>query len=446
MTLTPADSRTRADDAVRRVLLTQYEGAPAVRLDSPPGAGKTGVVERLAVQAMARLGERCMVVTQTNAQALDLARRLACGFPALPFVLLVRKGLAVPDDLASLANLTVARNSAHLPAGPCAVVGNARRWSWSATHLHEGFDSMVVDEAFQLSDHHFHEIANLAERFVLVGDPGQIAPVISAEIERWRTDPAGPHVACPHALLRRHRGDVRLMQLPVSRRLVPDTVEVVQPAFYPDLPFEALSAPADRGLTPTSAGRMPLDAAVDLAGSGASMVAVELPGRVTGEHDPEIAGAIVGLAGRLLERGTVVSDETGERPLTPAMIGVVCAHVSQVHAVQERLGAGMEGVLVETADRFQGLERPVMLVHHPLSGRSDADEFHLDAGRLCVMTSRHSVACFVFARGGIEDMLLRHAPSGERVLGSDEDAEFEGWRAHQAVLRGLRGRGRVVRP
>ena len=32
-----------------------------------------------------------------------------------------------------------------------------------------------------------------------------------------------------------------------------------------------------------------------------------------------------------------------------------------------------------------------MLVYHPLSGHADADEFHFDANRLCVMISLHSV-------------------------------------------------------
>jgi hypothetical protein len=100
--------------------------------------------------------------------------------------------------------------------------------------------------------------------------------------------------------------------------------------------------------------------------------------------------------------------------------------------------------LVETSDRFQGLERSVMLVYHPLAGRTDADAFHLDAGRLCVMLSRHRVACVIFARAGIEDLLLRYGPSGDRVLGSDSDAEFEGWRAHLEVQRRLRGLGRMV--
>jgi hypothetical protein len=439
------EARIRADDAVRQVLLTQYDGVPAVRLDSPPGAGKTGVVERLAVQGMAHLAERCMVVTQTNQQAFDLARRCARGFPGMNFVLLVRRDLTIHEDLTVLPNLTVIRNSADLQPGPCVVIANARRWSWSAAGVHEGFDCMIVDEAFQLSDHHFHEIANVAERVVLVGDPGQIAPVVNAQLERWRTDPAGPHVPCSDALLARHPDDVLILQLPVSRRLVPDTVEVVQPAFYPDLPFGALTAPGERRIVSTAAGKMPLDAPIDLAARGASLVVVELPARVTGEADPELAGAMVGLVDRLFERGTIVVEGGEEQPLEPGMVGIVCAHVSQVHSVQERLGSGMDDVLVETADRFQGLERHVMLAHHPLSGRADADEFHLDAGRLCVMMSRHSVTCFIFARAGMEGMLLRHAPSGDRVLGSDEDEEFEGWNAHLSVLRALRERGRVVR-
>jgi hypothetical protein len=40
-------------------------------------------------------------------------------------------------------------------------------------------------------------------------------------------------------------------------------------------------------------------------------------------------------------------------------------------------------------------------------------------------------------------MLLRYAPSGDRVLGLDVDEEFEGWRAHLSVLQALRGEGRV---
>jgi hypothetical protein len=60
------------------------------------------------------------------------------------------------------------------------------------------------------------------------------------------------------------------------------------------------------------------------------------------------------------------------------------------------------------------------------------------------MFSRHRVACFLVARDGIEDLLLRYAPSGDRVLGLPGDPEFEGWRAHLSVLEHLRGEGRTV--
>ena len=438
------DNQTLADESIRQVLLTQYDGVPAVRLDSPPGAGKTEIVERLAVQGMALHDERCMVVTQTNQQAFDFARRCAQGFPDLPITLLVRERLVVPDDLAGIPNLQIVRNSRWLPSGPCIVVANARRWSWSEAGAVEGFNCQFVDEAFQLSDYHFHEIASLTERFVLVGDPGQIHPVITADVERWRSDLAGPHVPCPQALVARYPGEVLRMNLPVSRRLVPDSVEFVQPAFYPDLSFQALSAPGLRRLFTTVAGRLPLDAPVDMAERGASLIYVELPARVTGEADIPLAEAMVGLIDRLLQRGAVVIEGGREQVLRPDMIGVVCTHVSQVHAVQERLPTHMKGVLVETADRYQGLERSIMLVHHLLSGRTDAEQFHLDAGRLCVMISRHRLTCFLFGRAGIGELLSQHPPSGERILGLEEDAEYEGWRAHMDILRKLQDRGRVV--
>jgi len=356
----------------------------------------------------------------------------------------VRQDLAVPDDLLLLAqrNLQIARAAAQLPHGPGVVIANAAKWSWldaSGTP----FDCQIVDEAFQLPDYRFQQIAGLARHVVLIGDPGQIDPIVNCEVERWRSDPAGPHVACPQALLARHPGVLRLA-LPVSRRLPHDTVRFVQPAFYPRLPFQALSAPGQRGIRTRLPGGQPLDGAIDLVEQGASLVQLQLPAQISGEVDEELAQVIVGLIDRLLQRGTTILDDGRAAALEPGMVGVVCGHISQVNAVRERLPARLAQVFVETSNRYQGLERPITLVHHPLSGRAEASEFHLDAGRLCVMLSRHRVACFVVARAGIEDILLRHAPSGERVLGIDTDAEYEGWKAHLLLQQALRSHQRVL--
>lgn len=442
--MAPSSPEAKADDAIRAVLLTQWNGEPALRLDSPPGAGKTGVVERLAVQAAGRMGERCMIATQTNEQAFDLARRLAQNYSRLDYFLFTKKGLGIPADLNSFPNLKIVESKDDLPSGPCVAIANAAKWSWLKGDL-APFDLQIVDEAFQLPDYRFQQIAGLARRFALVGDPGQIAPVVTCETERWKSDKAGPHVACPLALLERFPNVLRLT-LPVSRRLVADTVRFVQPAFYKDLPFEALATPGSRSLTLSAPGpwRQPVDAALDRVQNGASLLSIELPPRITGEVDDEVSQTIVTLIERLIQRRAVLTIDGKGLPVDPGMIGVVCAHVSQVSAVRERLSAPLARVFVETSDRFQGLERPLMIVHHPLSGRADASEFHLDSGRLCVMMSRHTVACWLVNRGGIEDQLLRYAPVGNRILGIDSDEEYQGWQANLLIIQQLASAGRIV--
>jgi hypothetical protein len=207
------------------------------------------------------------------------------------------------------------------------------------------------------------------------------------------------------------------------------------------MPFVALCG--SRVLSLSARGLTPLDAALDVAAAGASITQVQLPAAIVGEVDDELAACMVTAIRRLIERGGMVSDDCAPRRITPEMIGVSCAHVSQVNAIRERLGSNFNSVFVETANRFQGLERQIMFVYHPLSGRADATEFHLDAGRLCVMLSRHRVACFVFARDGITRQLLRYAPTGDRVLGAMDDPEYRGWRAHLTLMEALTLRGRI---
>lgn len=432
MILAP-DPQAAADAALDDVLASQWQGVPALVLRSPPGAGKTGVAQRIALQSAALLRERCMVVTQTNEQAFDLTRRLVTNARGLPIYMFAKDGLDLPDDLRDEPRLRMVNRTGDLPADPSITIGNAAKWSWIDSP-DPMFDMQVVDEAFQLPDYKYHLISNLAPRHALIGDPGQIDPFVNCEIERWRCDPSGPQVPCPAALVKRHPGVMQLA-LPVSRRLNKDTVSLIQPAFYPDMPFRAMSR--DRSIGFQLEGIMPFDAALDGVAAGASIVMVELPPQITGEADSELAQELVASVFRLLRRRAWMSDDGRVREVTAADIGVVCAHVSQVNAVRERLGPSLSDVFVETANRFQGIERPFMFVHHPLSGRADATAFHLDAGRLCVMLSRHRIGCWIFGRRGIAEQLTRFSPAGDRALGIDDDPEYRGWRAHLTLLAAL---------
>jgi len=78
----------------------------------------------------------------------------------------------------------------------------------------------------------------------------------------------------------------------------------------------------------------------------------------------------------------------------------------------------------------------VTIVLHPLSGRIDATAFHLEAGRLCVLTSRHRHACIVVARAGIPELLDAH-PSTEPVHLNVPVKFPDGWEANQSVMAHL---------
>jgi hypothetical protein len=84
---------------------------------------------------------------------------------------------------------------------------------------------------------------------------------------------------------------------------------------------------------------------------------------------------------------------------------------------------------------LQGRE-DVKIVLHPLSGRRDATAFHLESGRLYVLTSRHRQACIVVARAGIPELLDAH-PSTEPVHLNVPVKFPDGWEANQSMMAHL---------
>ncbi len=47
----------------------------------------------------------------------------------------------------------------------------------------------------------FMLLGQVAPRFVLIGDPGQIPPVVSVDASRWETAPRAPHRPAPELVL-----------------------------------------------------------------------------------------------------------------------------------------------------------------------------------------------------------------------------------------------------
>src|SRR6266498_2085366 len=103
-------------------------------------------------------------------------------------------------------------------------------------------------------------------------------------------------------------------------------------------------------------------------------------------------------------------------PLKPTDIGLSATHHVMNTAMALRLNGKLAGVSIDTPERWQGLERKVMVVVHPLSGVSQPSAFDLETGRLCVMASRHQVGLVIVSRDHLTDTLDTHLPLRSRQL------------------------------
>jgi len=427
-------SQHLADDALREILKSQYDGEPLTITQAPPGAGKTGAIVDVAAQGALVLHQRNLIATPTYEQLRTIVARLATKYPRAPLTAWVPKD-RVSDLGRELRGATrvVGDIRSVDPTERGIVIAVAAKWRWASTDI-EPFDVLFVDEAFQVSAADYAQMAALARRHLLIGDPGQIDPIVTCDVDRWGDAADGPHLSAPEALLNAY--NPRVISYPVSRRLPQDTVSMIGPLFYPGLAFVGLDSFPERALLGAT-----INPILQRIVAGASIVGSELPAGSAGERDGGMVAHLISLARQMIEGNMQVRLNGETRALTSSDIGIVAPHVSQVAMLQQ--ASPWPDVLIETANRFQGIERPIMLVWHPLSGRTNPQDFHLDVGRFCVMTSRHQVACIIAARGGIEEQLHANPPSGGRSLVGRPDRVFQGWHAQRALIQRLRADHRI---
>jgi uncharacterized membrane protein YgcG len=463
----PADVSPPAADAARvidAVLVDLASGEHrGVVVDSPPGAGKSTLVVRAAGE-IAAAGDPVMLIAQTNEQVDDLIARLGVASPELRVGRLSATDYAPSPRVAAHPGCRVGAKVADLGDAPV-VIGTAAKW---ATVTEGSWPWAIVDEAYQMRSDALLRVASRFSRALFVGDPGQLDPFSVVELDRW-TGLSWDPMQSAVAVLLRHNPSLPVHRLQVSWRLPASAAPVVAAAFYPFAGFRAGTGPEERSLSYGNGtggtgggtggddtgggtggggdGGAGLDGTLDVA-AATGWALHELPARFTLRTDAEAAGACAALAARVLSRGAVAVSEVAPAgaPVTADRIAIGAAHRDQVAAIRSFLPPFAAGITVDTANRLQGREYDVTVVLHPLSGRRDATAFHLESGRLCVLTSRHRHACMVVARAGIAELLDEH-PSTEPVYLGAPVTFPDGWEANQAMLAHLTDRRsrRVVR-
>ena len=428
MTTVDADPGAAAARATAAILDDTLHGTErGVVVDSPPGAGKSTLVVRTALE-LADAGRPLMVVAQTNAQVDDLVLRLAEKNPELPVGRLHSSDTDAYDKaLDELPGVRTSAKAADL-AGLPVVLSTAAKWAH--VKVDEPWRHAIVDEAYQMRSDSLLAVAGLFERALFVGDPGQLDPFAIVGAEQWAGLSYDPSASAVSTLLA-HNPELPQHRLPVSWRLPASAAPLVSNAFYPYTPFRSGTGHGDRRLTfqVTSDGSGPDRVIDEAAQTGWGLL--ELPARHTPRTDPEAVRAVAQVVRRLLDRGGAAVSERAEDPvaLTADRIAVGTAHRDQAAAVRTALAdLGVPDVTVDTANRLQGREFDVTVILHPLSGRPDATAFHLETGRLCVLASRHRHACIVVCRAGVTELLDDH-PSTEPVQLGVTVKFPDGWEA-----------------
>jgi hypothetical protein len=349
-----------------------WSGAPITVVDSPPGAGKTTLVVNVVAHLTDQAGLRVLIVTVTRQQAVALAHRLVEEIDPKDIEIGV-KGLSagvLPQGLWS------GSRAASVKAAKVTV----RTLASCALSSPTGYDVIVVDEAYQATYADVSLSSAHTPQIMLVGDPGQIGPVITIDTSIWQGMKDAPHTQAPEVLAT-HDG-AESLSLDKTWRLGPATAKAIAP-FYA-FPFTSACVPRS------------------YVGTGGEIVgeieAIKVPDAETADDIGSLtavadrAADLIG--GHLFAPGE--PDDDGNQPqvgrqATSADIAVVLSRNSQVSIVSGLLASkGIEGVTVGTADRLQGGEWPLVVALDPAIGSDGSSEHSMSTGRLCVMTSRHT--------------------------------------------------------
>ena len=378
---------------------------PIVVVNSPPGAGKTTLAVRLIRQARLNTDWVIKVVCPTNRGGGDIASRLANAIPP-----------------GSDGKLLVQAVSGNIPLGASVAGGNDQGASRRAVQVStvaaaarsktdSKIDLLVVDEAYQCLLGDVLACAAGTPQILLIGDPGQIGPVVTVPTTAWDNLPVGPHMRAPEGILA-HASTLDIptavLSLDTSYRLGGRTVRTIAPLY--DFAFD--SSRPDRWVE-RRGRRLP------------EIAPVALPA-VSDPYSGDIALRIARRVRGLIE-GTLHGPK-GIRQVRQSDVAVVVSHVAQRTLARTTLQSqGLGRVNVGTADELQGGQWPAVVALDPLVGYEAATAHSLGSGRLCVMISRHMAhLSWIFSPNWADAI---------EESGLDPEEANKGWRVRTRLLR-----------
>lgn len=381
---TPAGRNLVAGSTLAKALYSVWSGEPITVVDSPPGAGKTTTVAELVAHLVERSDLKMVIACPTRRGAADMAERIAATLgpdkDGNPQVALNVRGMTPPPGVAQGG--TTSFNS-RIPV--VRTIASCKSTNRPVCNL------MIIDEAYQAT---FADVSNAvdnADQVLMVGDPGQIGPVVTADVSAFRGKAQAPHMRAPEVFVQKVGAVVH--RLDTTYRLGQETVDAIAPLY--NFPFT--SSRPDRYLTDSEGDRV------------SEVVAIRIPTAPTHVHLDTlvmVAEHAVSLIGTELVE-TAKDGSLIRRQLEASDIAIVVAHNAQRSGIQAILRDKyrVEGIVADTADSLQGGQWHAVVALDPFVGYTSAGAHQLSPGRLCVMASRPQTALIWLHDGGWESAL-----------------------------------------
>ena len=322
---------------------TSIAADPIALIQGPPGTGKTTVLASL-VAALVAEGRSVLICTIAHRAVNHALTKVAAGSIEAPVVKLGRDHQA--NGLGErVLRIGSARELANfLRERPVSVTGTVVARVPALLDRGLQFDTLIVDEAGQLTIPALLSCAGMADRAIVIGDHRQLPPIFSArhpDSETWLTISAFEHLldAHPASMLRRsYRLNAELAAFPS--------------AMWYDGRLVASRSGASRRLGIEIDLNNPLSVLLD---PGFPLVWARVDSAFSRPPIEVEASLAAELVGNAIEGG-----------LPAGEIAVISPYRAQNRAIRDvirsRLGESADELVVDTVERLQGQEREVVIV------------------------------------------------------------------------------------
>jgi len=380
---------SRGEEAVAaasRLALGLDHGVLAIQ--GPPGTGKTYAGARM-ICALVEAGQRVGVAATSHKVIRNLLDEVVRAAAERDLPLRCMHKVKRPFEVSATIVLETTENEDldDALASRDVQVGGGTAWVWSRDEAADTIDTLVIDEAGQMSLASTIGCARAARNLVLLGDPQQLDQPIQGSHPDGSAASALEHLLQGRETLPDHRG----LFLAETWRLHPRIC-----AFTSELYYEGRLRPREGCKKQRITGPTRL---AEREGAGLWLAPVEHRGNQTSSVE-EVA-RVAELVAELTAPGVAWTNAKGEtNPLTLEDVLIVAPYNAQVAALRAGLPAGAR---VGTVDKFQGQEAAVVVYSLTASSADDAPRglgFLLNRNRLNVATSRARCACVVVASPG----------------------------------------------